>query len=508
MRRPTRTTVVSAVTGVLVLAGAGAVAAFGDDVPLDPPGLAVEQTSITVPPLARTLVCPAQVRMTDDESVGDSAFTTELDTTSAAVAGVVGDAPATAGALGEDGADVPRGGGAAVVETSPATSASWITIEPDGGGDLAAGAARSTTTTGDLRGLAAGECRTAGISQWLVGGSTEVGSSSQLVLQNPGTTPAAIAVSVWGPAGRVAVTGSDRFVVPPGEQIVTLLEGGAPEQPRTVVHVEAEGGLVTSYLQHSTVDGIVAAGVDLVTQGAEPATDLVVPGVVSLGEDVGAETEPTLRLLAPEVDATATLTLYGPDGERAVPGIESIDLPAGRVVDVGLGGLEPGPYTVRVSADEPVVAGVELLRDGDPDPDSTRGGVQVDRAWISAQAAGTTGGTAAIPDGTRARVVVAGEHATTATLTGYDDAGEVAGTSDLSLVAESSVEVPVSGLGDDVALVTVEGATWNVLLDAGDPAPDAEDGAPGSLLSALTPVPAGAGPQDVVVRVDETVGQG
>ncbi|MEK8228056.1 DUF5719 family protein [Oerskovia sp. M15] len=56
----------------------------------------------------------------------------------------------------------------------------------------------STTTAGDLRGLAAASCTAPDISQWLVGGSTEVGSSAQLVLQNPGRTPATVRLSVWG----------------------------------------------------------------------------------------------------------------------------------------------------------------------------------------------------------------------------------------------------------------------------------------------------------------------
>lgn len=507
MKRPSGQGVVAVTTAVLVLAGAGAVTAFGDDVPLDPPGLAVSETSITVPPLERTLVCPSQAAMTDEDTVGDSAFTTAADTSSAAVAGVVGNAPVTGGALGEDGVVVEPGPDAAVVATSSAEAPSWLAVEPDMGGDLAAGAARSTTTVGDLRGLAAGECRTAGVSQWLVGGSTEVGSSTQLVLQNPGTTPAAVAVSIWGPAGRVAVTGSDRFVVPPGDQVVTLVEGGAPEQPRTVVHVDAEGGLVTAYLQHSTIDGIVAAGVDFVTTGSEPATSLIVPGIISDGEEVGAGNAPTLRFLAPEVDATADLTLYGPDGERAVPGLEAVELPAGRVVDVGLGGLEPGAYSVAVSAYAPVVAGAELRRAGEPDPDSTRGGVQIDRAWISAQQTGTVGGTVAIPAGVRGSAVLTSDQAATAVITGYDADGAVVGTSDIAIGARSSVDVPLTSIGKDIALVTVEGATWNVVLDAGDPAPDSGDDAPGSLVSSLTPIPAGAGPQDVVVRVDDAVGQ-
>lgn len=511
MRWPAVGTVSSIVTGVLVVGAAGALALWGDDVPVDPPGLAVEQTTVTVPPLARTLACPSQARMTDDDVVGDSEFTTTADTSSAAVAGVVGSTPATVGALGQEGTALPLGPDAAVGVSDPAVEATWLAVDPgpDGGGDRAAAAARSTTTVGDLRGLAAGECRTPGVSQWLVGGSTEVGSSTQLVLQNPGTTPAAVAVTIWGPGGSVDVTGSDRFVVPPGDQVVSILEGAAPEQPRTVVHVEAEGGLVTSYLQHTTVDGISAAGTDLVTAGAEPSTSLTVPGVLSEGQDVGADDAPVLRLLAPgDQDATATVTLHGPDGERSVPGLDQLSLSAGRVVEVGLGGLAPGAYSVVVSADQPIVGGVELRRAGEPDPDSTRGALQVDRAWISAQTEGATAGAAALPPGVRGTLVITSAKATTVTVTGYDGDGAVAGDSELVLPGASTATVPVADLGDGIRLVTVDGATWNVILDAGDPAPDAPDAAPGSLVSSLSPVPAGPGPRDVVVRVDDSVGQG
>lgn len=49
--------------------------------------------------------------------------------------------------------------------------------------------------------------------------------------------------------------------------------------------------------------------------------------------------------------------------------------------DASLAGTPPGTYAVRVSADEPVVSAVELIRRGDPTPQDPDVPV-LDRAWL------------------------------------------------------------------------------------------------------------------------------
>src|SRR5690606_38877769 len=127
------------------------------------------------------------------------------------------------------------------------------------------------------------------------------------------------------------------------EEIVTLVEAAAPEQRRLVVHVSATGGLVSAYLQHSTLDGLVPLGVDHVVPGAAPAHDLALAGVASVGEAVDDPHAPQLRLLAPgDAAGTARVTVYGTDGPVPLRGVEDVALTPGVVTDVSLGGLPAG----------------------------------------------------------------------------------------------------------------------------------------------------------------------
>src|SRR5690606_41279726 len=122
---------------------------------------------------------------------------------------------------------------------------------------------------------------------------------AQLVVPDPGRTPAAVQGGVWRRGGQAVLSGGGRQLVGPGEEVVTLVEAAAPEQRRLVVHVAASGGLVTAYLQHSTLDGLVPLGADYVVPGAEPAQDLALAGVASAGEAADDPTAPRLRLRAP-----------------------------------------------------------------------------------------------------------------------------------------------------------------------------------------------------------------
>ncbi|BDZ42852.1 hypothetical protein GCM10025865_21510 [Paraoerskovia sediminicola] len=525
-------TAVAVTTAVMVVGATGAVAAFGlDRVPAVGDALAGERTAgaqqtVTVPAAQRVLVCPPGARLTDGEAVGDGEFdSAPVDTASSGRAAVVGPfAEATfAGLDGKDEVALDGTGGddepGAVVASRDGEAPMALRADPDAdAGVRSTAAVRSITTSGDLRGLAAASCSAPSISQWLVGGSTELGSSSRLVLQNAGTTPANVRMTVYGPAGVATVIGSDRFVVPPGDQVETLVESGAPEQKRLVVHLESEGGLVSGSIQHSTVSGIVAHGVDLVGPGAAPSTRLAVPGVLSTGEAVGDDDAPVLRLLAPggvqdaaDADAgtgsgtgadagtdggedaqpgndeaapgsvTATITAFGSDGAVTVRGAEEVSLDEGSVLDVDLGGLPADTYTIVVDADAPVVAGAMLRRSGEEDPSSTRGALQYDLAWISAAGlslasvpeqgtsevgpeAGTAPdpapdlGSVALPSGVHGVVSLgAADGPFAGTLTAFDSDGAVVKSLDVAVEAGRTSSVDVDSLGDDVAVLGLVG---------------------------------------------------
>lgn len=529
--------------GVVGIVALGAVAAFGGDVVgrLPDRDLADPVEHVTVTPAQDVVVCPGPARLTDPEAVGDEQFgPSPVGTTSTLRVAVDGAAASALGTLDGSGAQdlaAPTApDGLATLGVDGPAAGSALTVRPgDGDAPRVAASVGSVTTDGDLRGLAAASCGRPGVSQWLVGGSTEIGSSAQLVLQNAGRTPATVQVTVWGQNGRAVLAGGGQQLVGPGTEVVQLLEAAAPEQRRTVVHVTSSGGLVSAYLQQNTLDGLVPLGVDFVVPGAEPAPDLALAGVVSAGEAVDDPHAPQLRVLAPgDEPGTARVVVYGPDGPVTVRGLEQVALAPGVVTDVSLGGLPAGRYGVAVHADVPVVAGASTDRLGEVDPDLLHEERQYDRAWLAARplagaetapagqvalVPGTTAGltVAALPvsaeedDPTGSLETVVRAYAADGSPLGEEavtvEAGTTATLDPASLVPEGSDQAPVVVTLDVADADEGLAAAWSVLVEAGPPSGDEGDATP-SLVSVLLPLADGSVAREVGVRASDTAGLG
>ncbi len=520
------------------LLGVAAVAAvvvlnpqFGDTAPA-----LVRDRALPVEASPLALVCPGPARLTDPSVVGDAQFRAAPVGTVSAVRAIAAEGSAAdLGSLDGTSTKAVRG---AVSTGAKAGSARLLTAA--GGADVAATVA-SVTAAGDLRGLSAASCAPPGVEHWLVGGGTKVGSSTQLVLQNPGRTPATVWIEVWGGQGRVPLVGGAQRVVGPGQEVVAQVEAMAPEQRRVVVHVSATGGLIAAYLQTSALDGLIPMGIDDVVPGAAPGTTLTIAGVRSDGQAVGDDHAPHVRLLAPDNRAaTVRVEAYGPQGAVPLRGAESVPLAAGAVTDLSLGGLPAGSYVVTVRSDVPVVAGAFQDRSG-PAAGLRAGDLAYDRAWIAAEPLGSrpaadADDAAAVPDegmvalvaGTVATATIAAvpladagaqqasaprPGAATVTVRALGSGGRAVGSKQLTIqpgTARTVTVAEVAGAGSTVLALAVErsGATsgpavaWSVVVTAGAPA----GGGPGTFWSVLLPTrPAPDTPQ-VTVRASDTAG--
>lgn len=527
--------VVRAGSALLVLATVAAVAVGGSvRSPAAPTAVALPEVS--VPAAGTTLVCPGPLRLpTEPEPGEDVAYDPQFDptldgTTTLLRALTLGGAAGTLRPMAEDDvvAELDPVGEAAVATLDDVDGPVVLRAEPQGD-EPAGGAASvlSTTTEGDLRGLASASCARATPEAWLVGGSTAVGSSARLVLQNPGLTAATAEVTIWGPSGRVELAGAPEFLVPPGQERVVLLEGVAAEQRRLVTRVRASGGLVTAYIQDSELRGLVPAGVDLVTTGSGPDAVQRVPGIVLPETQADGADPAVLRLLAPgDERVSVDVTLLGSDGPLELPGAQGLDLTPGEVLDVPLGGLPAGAYTVLVSADGPVVAGALLTRGlgvGDLDQ-GTLATDPLDRAWMPSAVA-SDGAAVALPgtDGALAVGVAdpgsASGGAAQVTLDVLDVDGGLLGSRDLDLQPDTTTAIPLDGLlGEAGEAPTAEGSdaevsdavasdvVAGVVLRTDDPRVVwsvvlVQRQADGTLVSTLTPVAAETVQPDVGVRV-------
>jgi hypothetical protein len=501
--RPVRRRTVVALLGrsavaLVLLVATGAVVAAGVRFPT-PDTEAVAPAHVEVPAAATVLVCPGPLHLpTELEPGQDVSYDPQYDTAPGesatqvvavtARSGEAGAADATLRVLGADAdaAALGAAGDIGVARLRAPTAA--VVVRADAVDQVPAWVAATLhvrTDAGDLRGLVTAPCQRPAAQSWLVGGSTELGSSARLVLANPGLTPASVTVRMWGASGPVELAGSPEFLVPPGSERVVLLEGVAAEQGRVVVEAAAVGGLVTAYLQDSRMLGLVPAGVDDVVAGNGPALRQVVSGVSVTGtEDAEAA---VLRVLAPGDEAgTIDVTLLGPDGPVSLPGADA-RLAPGTVLDIPLSGVDAGDYTAVVTADVPVVAGAMLARGGGSEEAVT------DRAWVASGAGGA--GPLAVPDGVTGRLVLAvvpdGEHlgrspVTVRTADGATVERLVAEGTTTSIPLENVSDGPVEGVvvrTDDPRVV------WSVVLEDED------------MVSVLVPVPPLPADSGVAVRV-------
>lgn len=478
---------------------------------------------VTVPASAATAVCPGPLIMpkaskSSKFNPAPVAPVTSVNVLSAPDSGASGAgtvrALATSSVLSTISSDVPAAAltgtaGPVVVRADPGTT----------GGARVAATAVGLVTDGDLRGLSAETCTAPTADAWLVGGSTDLGRTASLVLVNPGSTAAEVGVEAWGPNGALDLAGGAQLVPPHGTRVVSL-EAVAAAQRSVVVHVQAAGGQVSAWIQDGAVRGFTPAGAELVVPGAAPAQRLTIPGLLVEASTVDSADAPVLRLLAPgATGTTATISLLGSDGPVTLPGAGTVDLTAGTVTDLPLGGLPAGQYTAVVQADRPVVAAVQYSRVGTAGQLDTQ--PRVERAWAAAVAAGS--GLVVPAAGTTGTLVVgAVPHTGDPTAQGTGSAAAMTGTlrllrSDGSVLDEHQVSVdsgttaawPLTKLAPDpsqiagVSLISADGpvdVSWALVAERSQ--------ADGTLVSVLLPAPEPTAAAAIAVHQDPQVGLG
>ena len=241
-----------------------------------------------------------------------------------------------------------------------------------------AGVQSQRAATESLSGFATAACTQASTDAWLVGGSTETGRTTLLLLTNPTEVTANVSLTVLSERGWVVGPGSSGIVVEPGTQRILSLAAIAPNVNNPVVHVTSTGGQVVPTLQQTVVRTLLPDGVELIAQGASPNVSLVIPGVrlsgmathqSSEGGMVTSDQEPAVRVGVPgSQESEVTVTAYGVSGEPVT--VKATVAPE-RVVELPFGSLPDGIYTLVVSATQPVVAAARTINYADTDPFAT-----------------------------------------------------------------------------------------------------------------------------------------
>ncbi|MCU1444897.1 DUF5719 family protein [Cryobacterium sp.] len=349
------------------------------------PAVVSEPEATLVTPVAsdQTQVCPGPLlTLAADSSQADVATSvSRFDTVYGARAA------GTGGAV----VDVTRSDLAAVENAESARDgAPQLLTVPAGAAAQAAalvnGAQSQNAASETLGGLATSACTAADSDSWLVGGSTDVGRTSLVLLSNPSTVVATVDLTVYGETGQVDAPGSTGILVQPGTQRIISLAGLAPNLLSPVVHVQATGGQVAAALQQSVISGIQPGGAELLGPTTDAATEQVIPGVVvtppgaevSVDEGAVSEDTPTVRVLVPgDAPATVSVGVQSEDGASAGTSLEVVIQP-GLATEIPLSGIAPGNYTVSLAGDQPLVAAALTTVTGTATRDFT---------WASAAAA-------------------------------------------------------------------------------------------------------------------------
>jgi hypothetical protein len=240
------------------------------------------------------------------------------------------------------------------VATTSSTSKPEI-LSIQGTGPLAAGTTGTSTSTaaaGVNRGMASTSCQLAGSDFWFVGASSAAGRRDVLVLTNLDSINAEVNVKVYSSNGALDLPSARGIVVPARSSAELYLNLVAPKTKDLALHVESTGGRVAPALRDNVQNGTDPAGIDWLNQSTPPAKSVMVPGIAP-----GAGPR-MLTLANPgDLQATATLTVNGPNGPYKPNELSTVQIPAGSVKTIRLDAALRGEASaITITSDQPVAA--------------------------------------------------------------------------------------------------------------------------------------------------------
>ncbi|MFD0315383.1 DUF5719 family protein [Streptomyces flavalbus] len=213
-------------------------------------------------------------------------------------------------------------------------------------------------TAGAGRGLAGVNCTAADTEFWFPGASTAKGRTDYVHLTNPDDSAAVVDVELYGKEGLLKSTAGEDLTVRPHSSEPILLSTLVPEEETDLtVHVTVRGGRVGAAVQ--ALDDEL--GGDWLAAAAEPAGNLVIPGIPK------DATEVRLVAFTPGgTDADLKVRLATPTGLITPAGNETLRVKSGMTTALDLGDITRGEAGSLVltptSQAVPVVAGVRVVR--------------------------------------------------------------------------------------------------------------------------------------------------
>ncbi|MGW3359929.1 DUF5719 family protein [Streptomyces bungoensis] len=211
---------------------------------------------------------------------------------------------------------------------------------------------------GTGRGLQGVNCTAPDTEFWFPGASTAAARTDYVHLTNPDDSAAVVDIELYGKDGAIKSAVADGFTIPPHASEPVLLSTLTDErQTDLTVHVSVRSGRVGAAVQ--ALDDKV--GGDWLAAAADPAPDVVLPGIPKDATDV--------RLIAftpGDADADLKVRLASPSGLITPAGHETLHVKSGMTTSADLGDVTRGEAgsLVLTPTDQsvPVVAALQVIR--------------------------------------------------------------------------------------------------------------------------------------------------
>jgi hypothetical protein len=193
-------------------------------------------------------------------------------------------------------------------------------------------------------------------SQWFVGGSADITARGKLILVNSGLSESVADVYIW--SGTSPAT-SKPITIKANSYESIGLDSLAPGEASIVMRVVSRSGRLNAFVVDERGKGLRGLGGDLVSPGVAPAKEIYIPAI-PLQPKVKNSPAQQLRILAPgDADANLNVEIISGDGRFTPVGLDGVTVKKGQVINFPLSpAVSSSVYGLRISSDEPVVAGV------------------------------------------------------------------------------------------------------------------------------------------------------
>jgi hypothetical protein len=199
------------------------------------------------------------------------------------------------------------------------------------------------------------QCTASSGEFWFVGGAADVSSLGYFQFTNENLGKAIIDIEMWSEDGSESTR---TLTIPPRSTKNYSLTTFLPGKKRTAFHLVSRSGLVSATLFDQRRQGLTLFGGDFVSASTAPSTEVImvgIPGPKFVKQSKLSSQK--IRLFVPgETDAIVQVTYISPSGVFAPIGLDSIRVPAQKVVEVDLSGLPTERlFSLRLKATEPLI---------------------------------------------------------------------------------------------------------------------------------------------------------